>query len=119
MGSAKFKKLVDACKWDEAMELCMAQCEKKADILVFDSDLIDGQSAMSKFMRLCVIEPTVAWLPFTIDSWPVVEKGLKFPPEGFFYHAIPKGLNMSIVNPGGRIGGVALHCLPSSGRAAR
>ena len=78
MGSAKFKKLVDACKWDEAMELCMAQCEKKADILVFDSDLIDGQSAMSKFMRLCVIEPTVAWLPFTIDSWPVVEKGLKW-----------------------------------------
>eukprot|EP00441_Pelagodinium_beii_P006521 CAMPEP_0197703102 /NCGR_PEP_ID=MMETSP1338-20131121/125262_1 /TAXON_ID=43686 ORGANISM="Pelagodinium beii, Strain RCC1491" /NCGR_SAMPLE_ID=MMETSP1338 /ASSEMBLY_ACC=CAM_ASM_000754 /LENGTH=1480 /DNA_ID=CAMNT_0043286995 /DNA_START=99 /DNA_END=4541 /DNA_ORIENTATION=- len=81
MGSAKFKKLVDAYKWDEAMEVCMAQCEKKADILDFnfDSDLIDGQSAMGKFMRLCVTEPNVAKLPFMIDSskWPVVEEGLK------------------------------------------
>ena len=80
-GSAKFKKLVDACKWDEAMEVCIALCEKKADILDFnlDSDLIDGQSAMSKFMRLCVTEPTVARLPFMMDSskWPVVERGLK------------------------------------------
>ena len=68
-------------KWDEAMEVCVAQCEKKADILDFnfDSDLIDGQSAMGKFMKLCVTEPTVAKLPFMIDSskWPVVEEGLK------------------------------------------
>ena len=80
VGSAKFKKLVDACKWDEAMEVCIEQCEKKADILDFNFDLIDGQSAMSKFMRLCVTEPTVARLPFMIDSskWPVVEKGLKW-----------------------------------------
>ena len=48
MGSAKFKKLVDAYKWDEAMEVCIAPCEKKADIsdFNFDSDLIDRQSAM-------------------------------------------------------------------------
>ncbi|CAE7870348.1 metH, partial [Symbiodinium necroappetens] len=47
MGSAKLKKLVDAYKWDEA------------DILDFnfDSDLSDGQSAMSMFMRLCVTQP--------------------------------------------------------------
>jgi len=81
MGSAKFKKLVDAYKWDEAMEVCLAQCEKKADILDFnfDSDLIDGKSAMGKFMRLCVTEPNVARLPFMIDSskWPVIEEGLK------------------------------------------
>nr|UKS50372.1 B12-dependent methionine synthase [Margalefidinium polykrikoides] len=81
MGSAKFKKLVDAYKWDEAMEVCLAQCEKKADILDFnfDSDLIVGKSAMGKFMRLCVTEPTVAKLPFMIDSskWSVIEEGLK------------------------------------------
>ena len=35
MGSAKFKKLVDAYKWDEAMEVCLAQCEKKAVIFGF------------------------------------------------------------------------------------
>merc|ERR1719230_1630422 len=81
MGSAKFKKLVDSYKWDEAMEVCLAQCEKKADILDFnfDSDLIDGQTAMGKFMRLCVTEPSVAKLPFMIDSskWNVIEEGLK------------------------------------------
>ncbi|CAJ1415026.1 unnamed protein product [Effrenium voratum] len=81
MGSAKFKKLVDACKWVEALEVCVAQCEKKSDILDFnfDSDLIDGQSAMSKFMKLCVTKPAIAKLPFMIDSskWPVVEEGLK------------------------------------------
>nr|UKS50369.1 B12-dependent methionine synthase [Alexandrium pacificum] len=81
MGSAKFKKLVDTYKWDEAMDVCLAQCDKKADILDFnfDSDLIDGKSAMGKFMRLCVTEPNVARLPFMIDSskWPVIEEGLK------------------------------------------
>ena len=64
------RELVKAYKWDEAVEVCLAQCERKADILVFnfDSDLIDGQSAMGKFMRLCVTEPNVAKLPFMFDS---------------------------------------------------
>ena len=37
------KKLVDAYKRDEAMDVCIAQVEKRADVLVFnvDSDLID------------------------------------------------------------------------------
>ncbi|CAE8691977.1 unnamed protein product, partial [Polarella glacialis] len=81
MGSPKFKKLVDAHKWDEAMEVCLQQVDKKADILDFnfDSDLIDGQTAMGRFMRMCVTEPNVARLPFMIDSskWDVVEEGLK------------------------------------------
>jgi len=63
------------------MEVCLAQCEKKADILDFnfDSDLIDGQTAMGRFMRMCVTEPNVARLPFMIDSskWSVIEEGLK------------------------------------------
>ena len=52
----------ESLQWDEAVEVCLAQCERKADILVFnfDSDLIDGQSAMSKSMRLRVTEPNVA-----------------------------------------------------------
>merc|ERR1719456_868981 len=63
------------------MEVCAAQCAKGADILDFnfDTDLIDGKMAMGRFMRLCVTEPTVARLPFMIDSskWPVIEEGLK------------------------------------------
>merc|ERR1719487_1350117 len=81
MGSAKFKKLVEGYKWDEAMEVCVAQCQKSADILDFnfDTDLIDGKTAMGKFMRMCVTDPAVAKLPFMIDSskWPVIEEGLK------------------------------------------
>merc|ERR1719382_9153 len=69
-------------QWDEAMDVCLAQCEKKADVLDFnfDSDLIDGKTAMGKFMRLCVMEPNVARLPFMIDSskWSVIEEGLKW-----------------------------------------
>ena len=70
MSPAKVKKLVDAYKWDETIVVCIAQCEKKADILDFnfDSDLIDGQSAMAKFMRMGVTEPAVARLPFMIES---------------------------------------------------
>merc|ERR550514_2148758 len=68
-------------KWDEAMEVCVAQCQKGADILDFnfDTDLIDGKTAMGKFMRMCVTDPNVAKLPFMIDSskWPVIEEGLK------------------------------------------
>merc|ERR1719456_260398 len=64
------------------MEVCAAQCAKGADILDFnfDTDLIDGKMAMGRFMRLCVTEPTVARLPFMIDSskWPVIEEGLKY-----------------------------------------
>merc|ERR1719421_351954 len=82
MGSAKFKKLVDNNKWDEAMEVCVAQCEKSADILDFnfDTDLIDGKTAMGRFMRMCITEPGVAKLPFMIDSskWNVVVEGLKW-----------------------------------------
>merc|ERR1719265_1527241 len=81
MGSLKFKKLVEGYKWDEAMEVCKAQTEKGADILDFnfDTDLIDGKTAMGRFMRMCVTEPGVAKLPFMIDSskWDVIEEGLK------------------------------------------
>eukprot|EP00972_Heterocapsa_arctica_P041751 6156543-Heterocapsa_arctica.AAC.1 len=81
MGSIKFKKLVDSYKWDEAMEVCAQQVEKHADILDFnfDSDLIDGKTAMGRFMRMCVTEPNVAKLPFMIDSSKliVIEEGLK------------------------------------------
>ena len=57
-------------QWDETMEVCVAQFERKAAFLNFnfDSDLIDGQSAMGKFMRMCLTEPNVAKLPFMIGS---------------------------------------------------
>eukprot|EP00397_Hematodinium_sp_SG-2012_P000413 GEMP01000413.1.p1 GENE.GEMP01000413.1~~GEMP01000413.1.p1 ORF type:complete len:1999 (+),score=489.35 GEMP01000413.1:45-5999(+) len=81
MGSLKFKRLISNHKWDEALEVCKEQVENGAQILDFnmDADLIDGQSAMGKFLRLCVTEPQIAKLPFMIDSskWSVIEEGLK------------------------------------------
>eukprot|EP00398_MALV-I-01_sp_L67-1_P000538 gene538-38_t len=81
MGSMKFRKLIESHKYDEALEICRAQAKSCADILDFnfDSDLINGQQAMGKFLRLCVTEPDIARLPFMIDSskWNVVEEGLK------------------------------------------
>jgi 5-methyltetrahydrofolate--homocysteine methyltransferase len=54
---------------------------KSADVLDFnfDSDLVEGQTAVGKFIRLCVTEPNVARLPLRIDSskWPVKGEGLK------------------------------------------
>jgi len=81
MGSAKFKKLISNSDWDGALEVAQAQVENGANVLDFnmDADLIDSQSAMGKFLRLCVTDPGVARLPFMIDSskWHVVEEGLK------------------------------------------
>jgi 5-methyltetrahydrofolate--homocysteine methyltransferase len=46
----------------------------------FDTDLLDGVSAMGKFMRLCVTDPLISKVPFVIDSskWDVIEEGLKW-----------------------------------------
>ena len=70
MGFAKFEKLVDTYKWDEAMDVCIAQGEERADVSDFNfgPDVIEGQSAVSRFMRMWVTEPTVARLPLMIDS---------------------------------------------------
>jgi len=81
MGSLKFKRLISTNKWDEALEVCKEQVENGAQILDFnfDADLIDGERAMGKFLRLCVTEPQIARIPFMIDSskWNVIEEGLK------------------------------------------
>eukprot|EP00972_Heterocapsa_arctica_P102345 15079034-Heterocapsa_arctica.AAC.1 len=62
------------------MEGCAQQVEKHADIpdFNFDADLIEGQSAMGKFMCLCVMEPNVAKPPVMIDSteFVVAKEGL-------------------------------------------
>ena len=72
---------MNAYKWDEAMEVCLAQYDKKTDILEsnFDSVLIDGLSTMAKLWCLCVAEPNTADLPFRFDwsKFPVVKEFLR------------------------------------------
>jgi 5-methyltetrahydrofolate--homocysteine methyltransferase len=64
------------------LEIAREQVENGAQILDFnfDTDLLDGVSAMGKFMRLCVTDPLISKVPFVIDSskWDVIEEGLKW-----------------------------------------
>jgi len=82
LGSRKFKRLIENNQWDEALEIAREQVENGAQILDFnfDTDLLDGVSAMGKFMRLCVTDPQISRVPFVIDSskWDVIEEGLKW-----------------------------------------
>merc|ERR1719181_1002597 len=82
LGSRKFKRLIEQNKWDDALEIAREQVENGAQVLDFnfDTDLLDGVSAMGKFMRLCVTDPLISKVPFVIDSskWDVIEEGLKW-----------------------------------------
>merc|ERR1719506_2090501 len=82
LGSRKFKRLIEQNKWDDALEIAREQVENGAQILDFnfDTDLLDGVTAMGKFMRLCVTDPLISKVPFMIDSskWDVIEEGLKW-----------------------------------------
>merc|ERR1719199_533423 len=82
LGSRKFKRLIEDNKWDDALEIAREQVENGAQILDFnfDTDLLDGVTAMGKFMRLCVTDPLISKVPFVIDSskWDVIEEGLKW-----------------------------------------
>ena len=80
-GSAKFKKLVLAGDYDAAVEVARAQVENGAQILDVNMDeaLLDGEQAMTTFLKLIAAEPDIARIPVMIDSskWSVIEAGLK------------------------------------------
>merc|ERR1719235_379081 len=82
LGSRKFKRLIEQNKWDDALEIAREHVESGAQVLDFnfDADLLDGVSAMGKFMRLSVTDPLISKVPFVIDSskWDVIEEGLKW-----------------------------------------
>ncbi len=81
MGSIKFRKLIEASKWDDGLEICKEQVEAGCEVLDFnfDADLIDGKDTMGKFLRFAVTEPQIAQKPFMIDSskFDVCLEGLK------------------------------------------
>jgi 5-methyltetrahydrofolate--homocysteine methyltransferase len=80
-GSAKFKKLVLAGDYDAAVEVARAQVENGAQILDVNMDeaLLDGEQAMTTFLKRIAAEPDIARIPVMIDSskWSVIEAGLK------------------------------------------
>ena len=80
-GSPRFATLVKEGKFEEAVSVARQQVENGANVLdiCMDEGMIDGVSAMSRYLQLLASEPEVAKVPFMVDSskWEVIEAGLK------------------------------------------
>tara|TARA_R110002073_G_scaffold29905_5_gene93876 strand:+ start:1122 stop:3782 length:2661 start_codon:yes stop_codon:yes gene_type:complete len=80
-GSARFKKLIMADDYTEALSVARQQVENGAQIIDVNMDegLLDSVEAMTHFLNLIATEPDIARVPIMIDSskWEVIEAGLK------------------------------------------
>ena len=80
-GSKKFLRLIKEEKFEEALDVAREQVEGGAQIIDINMDdgLIDGKSAMVKFLNLVIAEPDIARVPIMIDSskWEIIEAGLQ------------------------------------------
>ncbi|HEX6664162.1 MAG TPA: methionine synthase [Gaiellaceae bacterium] len=80
-GSARFRRLIEAGDFQEAVAVAVEQVRGGANILDvnMDADLLDSEQAMTTFLNLLATEPEVARLPIMVDSsrWTVLEAGLK------------------------------------------
>lgn len=80
-GSAKFKKLIQAESYEEALSVARAQVDAGAQVIdvCMDDGLIDGVKAMTTFLNLIASEPEIARVPVMIDSskWEILEAGLQ------------------------------------------
>jgi 5-methyltetrahydrofolate--homocysteine methyltransferase len=80
-GSPKFAKLIKDGKYEEAVSIARQQVENGANVLdvCMDEGMIDGVTAMTRFLQVLASEPEVAKVPIMVDSskWEVIEAGLK------------------------------------------
>ena len=80
-GSRKFLRLIKEEKYDEALDIARQQVEGGAQIIDINMDegMLDGITAMTKFLNLIAAEPDISRVPIMIDSskWEIIEAGLK------------------------------------------
>jgi 5-methyltetrahydrofolate--homocysteine methyltransferase len=80
-GSKAFARLIREGKFEEAVEVARQQVAGGASILDVNMDdaLLDGEEAMTRFLRLIAQDAEVSKVPVMIDSskWSVIEAGLK------------------------------------------
>jgi 5-methyltetrahydrofolate--homocysteine methyltransferase len=80
-GSPKFARLIKEGKYEDAVSVARQQVENGANVLdvCMDEGMIDGVTAMTRFLQLLASEPEVAKVPVMVDSskWEVIEAGLK------------------------------------------
>jgi len=80
-GSAKFARLIQEEKYEEALSVAREQVEGGAQIIdvCMDDPMIEAEKAMTRFLNMVATEPEIARVPVMIDSskWSVIEAGLK------------------------------------------
>jgi 5-methyltetrahydrofolate--homocysteine methyltransferase len=80
-GSRRFARLIKEGNYQEAIAVARDQVDGGANILDVNMDegMIEGEAAMTRFLRLIAGEPAIAKIPIMIDSskWSVIEAGLK------------------------------------------
>jgi len=80
-GSPKFQKLVLAGDYEGALTVARQQVENGAQIIDVNMDegMLDGVSAMTRFLHLIGSEPDISRVPVMVDSskWEVLEAGLQ------------------------------------------
>ena len=80
-GSRKFARLVRDGQMEEAVEVARDQVQGGAAVIDINMDdaLLDGEEAMTTYLRLIAGESDISAVPVMIDSskWSVIEAGLK------------------------------------------
>ncbi|MEM7454063.1 MAG: methionine synthase [Planctomycetota bacterium] len=80
-GSRRFARLIRDGNFEEALEVARDQVEGGAAVIDINMDdaLLDGEEAMTRFLRLIAGEADIASVPVMIDSskWTVIEAGLR------------------------------------------
>jgi len=80
-GSKRFLNLIKSEEFEAALQIARDQVEGGAQIIDVNMDegMLDGKSAMAKFLRLIASEPDISKVPVMIDSskWEILEEGLK------------------------------------------
>ena len=80
-GSRKFARLIAADREDEAVAIAREQVANGAQLIDVNMDeaMLDGVSAMTRFLRRIAVEPDIAAVPVMVDSskWSVQEAGLR------------------------------------------
>jgi 5-methyltetrahydrofolate--homocysteine methyltransferase len=80
-GSPRFKELILAGRYEDALSVARHQVDGGAQILDVNMDegMLDSEKAMVTFLNLLASEPDIARIPIMVDSskWSVLEAGLK------------------------------------------
>jgi 5-methyltetrahydrofolate--homocysteine methyltransferase len=80
-GSPKFAQLIKTGDYEAALAVARQQVENGAQVIdvCMDEGMIDGVSAMTRFLNLIASEPDICKVPVMVDSskWEVIEAGLK------------------------------------------